>query len=1198
MIKKLVGLIIIAGFMLGLAGTAEATQFLDTPVDKSLSTTSSWQDIDLSSNVPSGAKGAIFQMINKDSSNGDKYWGLRKKGSTNDIKPSIYYGNAHHFAVIGLDENRKCQGYISSTYVDLYLIGYVEDDGGFFTNSYDKSIATSGTWTDITCSEVPDGTIAAIFEVYNPTSSLYDFGLRKKGSSDNRYDSIDWPAGTFFIVGLDANKKCQGYVQNTAVKFYLIGYLTKGEALTNGIDRSISTTGSYIDITESGAPANATGVFGEVQTSTFHSVRKIAFRKNGATYDYYYYDSSEKIGFFVGLDSNKMWEGKIIDPIMDFYVLGYFVHISAPTVTTSACTSVATTSATDNGNITNTGGENCTTRGFCYMTDTSGDPTTANSTAYDTGSFGTGAYTKSITGLSSGTSYRVRAYAINSGGTGYGTTVQLLTLPAAPTNVAATDGAHTDKVVITWTKSTGATDYHVWRDAVDLGAAGDVAAFDDTGADAPTITPGTAAASDGTSSAHVALSLSGQSANNGTTHTYKVVASNATGNSADSTTDNGYRGVGALTYQWQRSAADSDASYSNISGATTASYNDTGAPADGSGRHYKCVEDAADASQQTSTADRGYRAIGVSTITISAATSVEETTARLNGNVTDVGGENPTVTVYWGTADGGQTPGSWTNSSAPTSPGQPQGIAAFYRDATVLGSGTLYYFSAKAANSGGDAWPAASLSFTTKPNPPTSLSASTISQTQIDVSWTKGSGAEKTMVRRKVDSYPSSVSDGDEAYFDTGSSFNDTGLTCGTHYYYRAWSYKTGAPSSGYSDSYAEDNAATSSCNTGPTAPTEIKCEGETNPTGVTDTTPEFSAIYNDPDPGDTSNAYEIQVGTTSDPINSPDMWDSGWLADSTTESQRCSDKSYAGSALSWGTKYYWAIRFRDTGGEEGAWSSVANFTMLSAGGLTISAGDNNPAAETILNNATNEEMIQLKLTAGSSEGINISSITFTSSGTGDEANDITASSVKLYNDINNNGAFDSGTDTQIGTDQSWSGDNGTVTFSGLSESISQSSSENWILICSFAGGIDDGKTFQVSLVNNSDITGIGAITAQSITPSGAAVAGGVKTIGSVSGAPTITVPGNGKTLGTEITVIGTAPAGSTVTIKDQNGNTVGTTTADSEGNYRLSLSALSAGTNELTPYAGETAGSSRSVTIVSSPTRCRRLAHLLMERI
>ena len=101
--------------------------------------------------------------------------------------------------------------------------------------------------------------------------------------------------------------------------------------------------------------------------------------------------------------------------------------IFIPTVSTQAVTNIEETTATGNGNITDLGGENCTTRGFCYMEGTSGDPTTADSTAYDTGSFGVGAYTKGLTGLTGGVDYRVRAYAINSAGTGYGTTVQMQT---------------------------------------------------------------------------------------------------------------------------------------------------------------------------------------------------------------------------------------------------------------------------------------------------------------------------------------------------------------------------------------------------------------------------------------------------------------------------------------------------------------------------------------------------------------------------------------------------------------------------------------------------------------------------------------------------------------------------------------------------------------------------------------------------
>lgn len=302
---------------------------------------------------------------------------------------------------------------------------------------------------------------------------------------------------------------------------------------------------------------------------------------------------------------------------ISLYGTGETPPVDLPTVTAQAASSVEATTATTNGNITNTGGENCDKRGVVYDTSTHGDPgdVAPGASGYanfaeDTDGFGTGAFTKAISSLPPGTTIYYRMYAHNSAGYDYSNTeITFLTKPAAPTNVAATDGDHTDKVVITWTKSTGATQYQVYRDGSPLGWLGDVATYDDTGAGAPSITPGDAVASDGAHEDKVALYLSGEGTSNGATHTYKVRAKNATGESADSGTNTGYRGVGSLTYQWQRSAADSDADYSNIDGATTEAYDDTGAPADGSGRYYRCVENATGAAQQISAVDRGYRGI-------------------------------------------------------------------------------------------------------------------------------------------------------------------------------------------------------------------------------------------------------------------------------------------------------------------------------------------------------------------------------------------------------------------------------------------------------------------------------------------------------------------------------------------------------------------------------------------------------------
>ncbi|QTA83104.1 fibronectin type III domain-containing protein [Desulfonema limicola] len=96
---------------------------------------------------------------------------------------------------------------------------------------------------------------------------------------------------------------------------------------------------------------------------------------------------------------------------------------SIPTVTTSTPGSITQTGANSGGNVTSDGGASVTSRGVCWST--SQNPTTAGSKTSN-GS-GTGIFSSAITGLSPGTSYYVRAYAVNSKGTGYGNQVSFTT---------------------------------------------------------------------------------------------------------------------------------------------------------------------------------------------------------------------------------------------------------------------------------------------------------------------------------------------------------------------------------------------------------------------------------------------------------------------------------------------------------------------------------------------------------------------------------------------------------------------------------------------------------------------------------------------------------------------------------------------------------------------------------------------------
>ena len=94
------------------------------------------------------------------------------------------------------------------------------------------------------------------------------------------------------------------------------------------------------------------------------------------------------------------------------------------TVTTSSVTNVTTMSAISGGNVTNSGNASVIMRGVCWSTLPS--PTIVDTHSID--GAGTGVFTSNITGLEEGSTYYLRAYAINSTDTSYGAEVRFTTL--------------------------------------------------------------------------------------------------------------------------------------------------------------------------------------------------------------------------------------------------------------------------------------------------------------------------------------------------------------------------------------------------------------------------------------------------------------------------------------------------------------------------------------------------------------------------------------------------------------------------------------------------------------------------------------------------------------------------------------------------------------------------------------------------
>lgn len=192
-----------------------------------------------------------------------------------------------------------------------------------------------------------------------------------------------------------------------------------------------------------------------------------------------------------------------------------------------------------------------------------------------------------------------------------------------------------------------------------------------------------------------------------------------------------------------------------------------------------------------------------------AATNIEETSATFNGNVTAIGGVSIIQRGFvYGTVSNATEPTeneippcSYTNN---ISEFNAWGLGTFNANIATLAEGTTYYFRAFAENDNplydyGD-----EDNLLTKPDEPTNFVCSTANATTIDLSWTKGTGADYTYIRHKTTGYPANRADGNLTYNGTMALYEHGGLVTGTTYYYRAWSWTSEGANDQYSDLYDE----------------------------------------------------------------------------------------------------------------------------------------------------------------------------------------------------------------------------------------------------------------------------------------------------------------------------------------------------------------------------------------------------------
>ena len=133
------------------------------------------------------------------------------------------------------------------------------------------------------------------------------------------------------------------------------------------------------------------------------------------------YELEFESGFVEWMNIDDRCGGRSVRPVYGEYV----PPINLPVIITDVVTKITETTAVAGGNVTSDGGiASVTERGVVYGT--SENPTVENSKV--TSGAGIGAFTCNLADLQVGTTYYVRAYAVNSQGTAYGEQVSFTTL--------------------------------------------------------------------------------------------------------------------------------------------------------------------------------------------------------------------------------------------------------------------------------------------------------------------------------------------------------------------------------------------------------------------------------------------------------------------------------------------------------------------------------------------------------------------------------------------------------------------------------------------------------------------------------------------------------------------------------------------------------------------------------------------------
>ena len=282
--------------------------------------------------------------------------------------------------------------------------GSIEDDGGV-------PIILRGLCVGLTSS--PDISNGIVFEA---GTGVGDFTVPMTGLEDGT---------TYFLRAFGTNAMGTSYGNEVSFTTVLITTVAEVETTTpSDIEMESATCGGNV-ISDGGAPVTQRGVcLGNDPNPSLDNTVFSAGKGSGA--------------FSIpcdGLAPGTTYHVRAFATNSNGTAFGDDLEFSTPqapsipTVQTDNVTSIGLNDALGAGNVTDEGGLSVTARGICLSSDPDPD---VNDLVFPAGN-GSGAFTASLTGLESGSTYYVRAYATNSLGTAYGSETSFTTItPSIP----------------------------------------------------------------------------------------------------------------------------------------------------------------------------------------------------------------------------------------------------------------------------------------------------------------------------------------------------------------------------------------------------------------------------------------------------------------------------------------------------------------------------------------------------------------------------------------------------------------------------------------------------------------------------------------------------------------------------------------------------------------------------------------------